>query len=144
MSSERYKLISEVHLFLFKANQTLLLLRANTGYEDGKYSVVAGHLDKNESVRSAIAREAYEEAGIKINIEDLKMVHVMHRKSQQDRISFFFTCNKYQGNPFNKETDKCAELKWFDLDNLPHNMVEYVKKALEYYHKNVIHSDYGF
>ena len=144
MISERYKLISEVHHFLFKDNQTLLLLRANTGYEDGNYSVIAGHLDPDETIKSAMIREAREEANIEINPDDLKMIHVMHRKSQQDRISFFFTTDKYSGIILNKEPDKCDDLKWFDLDNLPDNMVDYVKKALHCYQKNIIHSDYGF
>lgn len=141
---ERYKLISEVHLFLFKENQTLLLLRANTGYEDGKYSVVAGHLDPDETIKAAMVREAYEESGIIINPDNLKMIHVMHRKSEQDRISFFFTCDKYEGIPFNKEPEKCAELKWFDIDSLPDNTITYVREAFKNHFAGIIDSDYGF
>ncbi|MGD8997230.1 MAG: NUDIX hydrolase, partial [Anaerolineae bacterium] len=46
--TERFKLVSAVHLFLVRDGQVLLLRRSNTGYEDGNYSVVAGHLNGDE------------------------------------------------------------------------------------------------
>jgi len=42
---EHFKLIPEAHLLLFKDEHVLLLRRENTGYEDGNYGVVAGHID---------------------------------------------------------------------------------------------------
>lgn len=56
----------------------LLLRRFNTGYEDGKYSVVAAHLDGNEDVKSAMIREVMEEAGIEINPNKLQIGGIMH------------------------------------------------------------------
>jgi len=43
MAIKRFKLTSAVHLFLVRNGKVLLLRRFNTGYEDGKYSVIAGH-----------------------------------------------------------------------------------------------------
>ena len=43
MIKNRFKLIPSVHLFLVQGQNILLLRRFNTGYEDGKYSVIAGH-----------------------------------------------------------------------------------------------------
>ena len=63
---DRYKYICAVYLILIKGNQILLLKRVNTGYEDGKYSLVAGHMDGNETIKQAMIREAREEAGIAI------------------------------------------------------------------------------
>ena len=54
MSKKRFEMPVAVHLFLIKKGKILLLRRFNTGYEDGNYSLVAGHVDGNEDVKSAI------------------------------------------------------------------------------------------
>ena len=45
-----FKFKSAVHLFLIQDDKILLLRRYNTGYEDGNYSVIAGHLAGGEQV----------------------------------------------------------------------------------------------
>src|SRR3989338_3830927 len=61
---ERFKLIPEVYLVLVRDKKVLLSRRFQTGYEDGNYSMIAGHADGNETMREALAREAKEEAEI--------------------------------------------------------------------------------
>ena len=95
----RFTLITDVHLLLYAHNRILLLRRHNTGYEDGNYSVVAGHFDGHEPARHAMAREAQEEAGITIHIDDLALAHIMHRRAQDERVSLFFTALQWQGGP---------------------------------------------
>ncbi len=142
---ERFKLVVAVHLILIQNNQILLLRRYNTGYEDGNYSVVAGHIDGNESVIHAMKREALEEAGITIDENDLEIVHIMHRKTpNRESIDYFLTCKNYTGEIQIMEKDKCDALKFYDLEHLPENVIPYVRKAIEYYQNGVSFSTYGW
>ena len=144
MSNNRFKLISEVHLFLIKEGKVLLLRRFNTGYEDGNYHIIAGHKEADEEVKRAMIREAQEEAGINIQLNDLRVVHVMHRRVLDERVSFFLTTKKWSGEIINKEPRKCDNLSWFDLNNLPDNIVPYIKKGLDCYSKGVFYSSFGW
>src|SRR5512145_1221015 len=112
-----------VHLFFLRNDHILLLRRFNTGYEDGKYSVVAGHVDAGETVTQAAIREAMEEAGVVLRPEDLQVVHVMNRKSNDERVDFFVHVKAWGGEITNAEPDKCDDLAWFPLDALPVNMI---------------------
>lgn len=131
----RFTLPCAVHLFLLRnGDEVLLLRRANTGYEDGSHSVVAGHLDGGEEVVAAAIREAREEAGITLDPADLTVVGVMHRRADDgERIDFFLTATRWRGAVTNAEPHKCDELAWFPLDALPANVIPYVRRALDTY-----------
>lgn len=145
MMKERFKLTPTSHLILINDSKILLLRRFNTGYEDGNYSVVAGHLDGDETFIQAMVREAKEEAGIDIKPEDLKVVHAMHRKCpNEERIDFFIQAKSWIGEPKIMESRKCDDLSWFKLDNLPNNIIPYVKHAIECVGNKILYSEHGW
>lgn len=133
-----------VHLFLLRDGDVLLLRRWNTGYEDGKYSVVAGHVEEGETVTQAAIREAREEVGVQLRAKDLKIVGVMHRKSNDERVDFFFTTTTWSGELTNLEADKCDDVAWFSLTALPQNVIPYVRRALENYQSGVLYEEHGW
>ena len=135
---------SAVHLFIIEDVKILLLRRYNTGYEDGNYSVVAGHLNGGEKVTAAAVREAREEVGIVIREKDIEIVQVMHRLSDDERIDFFVTVSAWEGEITNNEPDKCDHLAWFSLDELPENTVPYVRQAIRNYQNGVQFSSFGW
>jgi ADP-ribose pyrophosphatase YjhB (NUDIX family) len=126
----RFKLVPESHLLLVRDGRILLLRRANTDYEDGKYSVVAGHIEDGETAREAICREAREEAGIELAPDDLAFAQVVHRADRGQRVGFFFSAIRWRGEPRNMEPHKASDLGWFPLEALPDDMVPYVHQAI--------------
>lgn len=133
MQKEKFKLRSAVYLLPIKDNKVLLSRRFNTGWMDGKYSLISGHIDGNETVFQAMIREANEEAGIEIKEEDLIPATVIHRKSDVEYIDFFFVVKKWQGSPSIKEPEKCDDLSWYSLDNLPSNLLPFITEAIQKY-----------
>ncbi len=122
-----------VHLLLVEDESILLLRRHNTGYEDGNYSLVAGHIEGGEDLKSAMMREAREEAGIELSRPSLDVVGVVHFKGDAEYIHFFLKASDWSGEVTNLEPDKCDELKWFGISDLPDNTVPYVRHAIENY-----------
>jgi 8-oxo-dGTP diphosphatase len=140
----RSSFLVAVHLFFLKDDKILLLRRFNTGYEDGNYSVVAGHVDAGETVTQAAIREAQEEAGVVLQPEELQVVHIMNRKSNDERVDFFIVVKGWSGEIRNMEPEKCDNLSWFPLDSLPANMIPYVRYAIENYQKGILYSEFGW
>ena len=100
LQKERFKLGSFVLLILRRGSEILLIRRFNTGCEDGMYACAGGGLEANETVRHAIIREAAEELGIQLKKDDLKIIHVVHRKrEQQEMIGFFIEASESEGQP---------------------------------------------
>lgn len=144
MNKERFKLRCAVYLILERDGMILLSRRCNTGWMDGKYSLISGHLDGNESVFEAIIREAREEAQIELSKIDLRPATVVHYRAEVEYISFFFAANKWKGKISIGESDKCSDLKWFPKDKLPDDIIPEIKEAIEKHHERVVFYECGW
>ena len=100
-----YKCQINVYLVLIQNNQLLMMKRANTGFQDGMYSVPAGKL---------------------------KHTNVLHRYSSEGTVAmdFFIHLHEFSGNLCNMEPEKCDEIAWVSLDAIPKNTIPYVKKGI--------------
>jgi ADP-ribose pyrophosphatase YjhB (NUDIX family) len=144
--SSRHAIIPAVHLLLTDPQRGILLLRrANTGYFDGHYSVPAGHVERGEPARQALAREAEEEIGLSLDPGDLYCCLTMHRRSGDlERVDFFFTAQRWDGQPTNRDPHKCDDLAWHPADDLPPNMVPYVRAAIEHFGQGQPYAEFGW
>ncbi len=122
-----------VHLILTNEHgECLFLRRFNTGYKDGEYGLVSGHVEEGENLKSAMIREAYEEVGITLTPDELYVVGVIP-SLPNNYVYFFLRAVTWSGNVRNMEPHKCDDMRWFDLRALPDNTVFYVRWAIENY-----------
>ena len=129
------KLESRVAVHLILTNdlgECLFPRRFSTGYKDGEYGLVSGHVEEGEDLKTAMIREASEEVGITLSPDDLEIVGVI--PSLPNRYVYFFLhADTWSGDVKNMEPHKCDDIRWFDLHALPENTVFYVKQAVENY-----------
>lgn len=137
--------VPAVYVLLLRNNdqEILLLQRQNTGYKDGMHSFVAGHVEAGEVPIQALIREAHEEAGITIDPANAAFAHLMYRFSHDStRSDMFFAVRQWQGEITNMEPHKCAELKWFPIDDLPNMTIPYIAQAIKYFRSSTPYSEF--
>lgn len=136
-----------VYLLLVDDDRVLMLRRYGTSYEDGQYSLIAGHVEPDESITEAATREASEETGIRVHSRDLQFVHVMYRRGVDDLLyaDFYLLARTWEGTAQNQEPTKCDEVCWFPLSALPLNTIRHVREAIAhvFVHRQPF-SEYGW
>lgn len=125
--------------------QILLHRRQNTGYQDGKWDLAgSGHVEKSETASMAVSRECREELGIDVQGKDIEFAHLSHRVGNGNGRTYYdiyFIVHKYGGTPAIMEPEKCSELKWFDLDSLPDEMIDIRRIDLNHYRNHCSYSE---
>lgn len=143
----RFLTPTTVHFIVVKNHQVLLARRCNTGYRDGWYGVPAGHVEANEPLAQAMCRELQEEIGITLKPEAIMPVHFMYRTEEKNNIrfdTFWSPVSPLLSEPMNTEPDKCDDLDYFDLNNLPEKTIPYLKFVFEKLATNQIYSEFGW
>ncbi|MEX1295208.1 MAG: NUDIX domain-containing protein [Candidatus Limnocylindrales bacterium] len=124
----RFALVPAAYVALVRDDEVLLQQRQNTGYMDGHWTFsAAGHVERGESVSAAAVREAREELGVRISEADLVPVCTVHRRQNErdggQRVDFFFTVSRWDGEPRIMETERSGGLRWAPLADLPKPLV---------------------
>ena len=130
---EREKFLSSVYLIIRNnKNEILLQRRQGTKLWPGFLALPAGHIDENENAYDALIREAKEELGITVKIENIIDTFVANRqnKSLQPYYDVYFEINDYVGSIKIMEPEKCSELVWTDINNLPEDIIDFEKEAI--------------
>jgi 8-oxo-dGTP diphosphatase len=135
-----------VHLIALSHGKVLLGRRANTGFADGLWSTPGGRLEAGELVERAVIREAAEEVDIAIRPEDLSLAHLCHHLDPDGRarLGVFFATTTWSGSPVNAEPGRCTEIAWHRVEELPEDMVDYVRAAIIGYHNGHLTTMHGW
>ena len=151
MTHTRFVVVPAAYVYLVRdqpgGGEVLLQLRQNTGYMDGHWAAAAaGHVERGETAYDAARREAREELGI--DELDLRFEFTMQRTQHDlpidERVDFFFTAPSWSGEPRIMEPQKCAELRWCPLDDLPDPVVPHEASALASLGKGEAYLTFGF
>ena len=99
----------------------------------------AGHVDSGEDVYQALVREAKEELSIDITTNDIEDTFVVNRinKNLKPYYDVYFVIKNYEGTIKINEPNKCQKLKWVLDDNIPDDVIEFEKVALDNYKKGI-------
>lgn len=92
-----------------------ILLARHTYRNQDIYACIAGFMEAGESAEAAVAREIFEETGLKVK-------NITYRGSQSwpfpDQLMLGFTA-EYESGDLHLQKEEIAEAKWFDPENCP-------------------------
>jgi 8-oxo-dGTP pyrophosphatase MutT (NUDIX family) len=135
------KLTLKTRLILYNRGSIMLLKQVRPN--GGDYTFVGGNIESSEFAKQALVREAFEEAGIVIHPDDLRLAHVLHKKDRTgQRIILYFKTAVWQGELRNREPHKFKEAAWFSLDALPKNLSGTARHVLKMYRKGEMYSEF--
>lgn len=105
-----------VNVFVIKDEKILFGKRiGKRGYDT--WCLPGGHLEYGESMIEGVKRELREETGLEAN--SVEFAHMINESRDDSHyIHVNFTAD-VAGEPSIVESDKFAEWKWFDMENLP-------------------------
>ena len=110
----------------------VLLVREN--YGDRRYGPPGGGVDEGESPQQCCVREALEEAGIVVSVEQLAGMRWAERDGQRF-LGFGFLCRIVDGTPAVPETGEIAEVGWFDPLKLPQPTTNFAPQIIPPAHR---------
>lgn len=104
---------------VLKDGKILLAKRTGKILEGGKWGLIGGFVERDETIQQAITREVLEESGY--TIDNLTLLTILDRpdRPREDRqnINFIFCCDaKEKTGSGDWESD---DQRWFDFDDLP-------------------------
>ena len=140
----RLRVTPSVFTIIIKDGKVLLLRRYNTSWLDGWYDLPAGHLEDQEKLKNGAVRELKEEANITAAPSDLKLVHIYQNHDRPDtpHYGYMFLAKKWSGTPRIMEKNKCDDMGWFKLEDLPEKTSAYAREALKNINGNEVTISY--
>jgi 8-oxo-dGTP diphosphatase len=126
-------------IILDEADNVFLAKRGTKAQnERGLWEFPGGAVEFGEMLRDALIREIREEYGITISVGELLTVtdHILPAEKQH-WVSPSYICRVAEGTPMILEPEKCAEIGWFSLDQIPEGLTQVTRHDLELYREYV-------
>ncbi|MEV6500860.1 NUDIX domain-containing protein [Streptomyces prunicolor] len=119
-------------------NRVVLLQRSqNAKFAQGMWDLPVGKNEPGEPVTETAVRELYEETGLTVKPESLKVAHFVHSawgvEAPNGFLTVVFSAHEWTGEPENREPRKHAQVGWVDTDAIPEAFVDTTASALHCY-----------
>ncbi|MFJ9542608.1 NUDIX domain-containing protein [Streptomyces sp. NPDC101225] len=119
-------------------NRIVLLQRGrHAKFGQGMWDLPVGKSEPGEPITDTAARELYEETGLTVKPEALKVAHIIHgawgAEAPNGFLTVVFSAHEWTGEPENREPHKHARVCWVDADALPDEFVKSMAGALQAY-----------
>lgn len=104
---------------VLKSGSDVLIAKAH--YKD-HWTFPSGMVDENESPRTAAIRETYEEVGVKLDVDQVKLLTVIYSQGKDgylDRFNFVFIVENFDRNaPLNLQNEEIENTKWVNSNEI--------------------------
>lgn len=119
-------------------NRVVLLQRSeNAKFGQGKWDLPVGKSEPGEPITETAVRELYEETGLVVKPESLKVAHIIHGawgvEAPNGFLTVVFAAHEWTGEPENREPRKHSQVRWIDVNALPETFVASTARALTRY-----------
>ncbi len=123
-------------LLLYTRGQELLVGLRRGGFAANEWDTPSGKLEPGETLQHGMVREAFEETGLRLPAEQLRVAAITHWYPPDGvpRIGVFFHLEAdppRHGEPRIAEPAKCGELRWAPLEALPAPLLRYTEIGVE-------------
>ncbi|WP_443065460.1 NUDIX domain-containing protein [Streptomyces sp. NBC_00536] len=123
------------------ANRVVLLQRGeNAKFAQGKWDLPVGKSEPGEPITETAVRELYEETGLTVKPESLKVAHIIHGawgvEAPNGFLTVVFATHEWTGEPETREPRKHSQVRWVDATAIPDAFVDSTAAALHHYLNN--------
>jgi 8-oxo-dGTP diphosphatase len=107
---------------------------------EGTWTMPGGKLEFGESFETAAVREVFEETGLQISEDDLKVMSLSNNVIPGVHfVTVGMMCEKVNGEPKVMEPDEITQWQWFSLDQLPSPVFFPSEKILRNYKEGILY-----
>jgi len=141
METERPKV--GIGVIVMNKDGKVMLLKRMNAHGKGMWGGAGGHLENGESFEECARRETLEELGVTIKNVRLASVANLTSHPPKHYVDIGFVAELDEGEPTRMEPEKCSEIGWFDIDDLPKPLFGFTNEYIKAYQEGRVYCDHA-